>query len=77
VWAERNDVLDRFDKWTSGERRLFFRSLIGRVTVGDWPAGIPTTTLPRKGESPEAFKARREAAAREAMEARVGIDWIG
>ena len=75
VWAERREVLDHWNAWAPGERRVFFRALIERVTVGQWPEGIPTTTLPRSGESPEAFKARRDSAAREAMEARVTIDW--
>ncbi|WP_156458728.1 recombinase family protein [Microbacterium sp. Leaf179] len=75
VWHERRDVLDRFDDWTPGERRLFFRAMVARVSVRDWPAGLPTTTLPRKGESGPAFEARRVALARAAMEARVVIEW--
>lgn len=75
VWNERREVLDRFEDWTPGERRLFFRALVTRVSVGDWPAGLPTTTLPRKGESALAFEERRARLARMAMASRVQIDW--
>lgn len=75
VWGERRDVLARWAEWQPGEKRLFFRDLIKSVTVGDWPAGIPTTTLARKGESPAEFEARRDGVAREAMLHRVEIVW--
>lgn len=75
VWGERRDVLARWAEWQPGEKRLFFRDLIESVTVGDWPAGVPTTTLPMKGESPEDFEARRGGVARQAIEARVEITW--
>lgn len=75
VWGERRDVLARWDEWEPGEKRLFFRDLIASATVGDWPAGVPTTTLPMKGESPEDFEARRDSVAREAMLHRVEIVW--
>lgn len=77
VWNERSEVLDRFQDWTPGERRLFFRALAARVSVGDWPSGLPTTTLPRQGESAVAFEERRAALARSAMASRVQIDWQG
>lgn len=75
VWHERREVLDRFADWTPGERRLFFRALIERVSVGDWPSGLPTTTLPRRDESPEAFADRRAALMSKAMRQRVSIEW--
>ncbi|KXZ58975.1 hypothetical protein Mlaev_02408 [Microbacterium laevaniformans] len=78
VWGERRAVLDRWDEWEPGEKRLFFRDLIESVTVGDWPSGIPTTTLPRKNESSAAFEARREGVARDALNKRIGpkrIKW--
>ncbi|RWR18873.1 hypothetical protein D8Y23_08885 [Microbacterium enclense] len=75
VWHERREVLDRFKDWTASERRLFFRALIERVSVGDWPSGLPTTTLPRKNEAPRAFEDRRAALTSEAMRQRVSIEW--
>lgn len=75
VWGERRDVLARWDEWEPGEKRLFFRDLIESVTVRDWPAGVPTTTLPMKGESAAEFETRRSEVAREAMLHRVGIIW--
>ncbi|KZE89105.1 recombinase family protein [Microbacterium sp. TNHR37B] len=75
VWAHRRDVLAAWEHWTVGERRLFFRDLISRVVIGPWPEGIPTTTLPKKSETAEAFRARRDGIASDAMKARVIIDW--
>ena len=75
VWGERREALARWADWRPDRKRLFFRDLIESVTVGDWPAGVPTTTLPRKGESEKDFEARRAGVAREAMLHRVEIVW--
>lgn len=75
VWAGREQVLDLWRDWTAGEKRLFFRALIERVTVGNWPSGIPTTTLPRRGESSGDFECRRRMAATRAMIKRITIEW--
>jgi len=75
VWLGRELTLDNWRNWRPGVLRMFFRSLVARVVVGDWPEGVPTATLPRRDESPEAFEARRASVAREAMAARVDIEW--
>lgn len=84
VWGHRKDILARWRTWNSGQLRVFFRLMITRVTVGDWPEiedksgnrkRMATAALPRKGESSKDFEARRNALVREAMKARVKIDW--
>jgi DNA invertase Pin-like site-specific DNA recombinase len=75
VWTGRRDALAQWEHWTAAERRLLFRSLIERVVVTGWPEGIPTTTLPRKGEPQEDFQCRRWMGATRAMIKRVKIEW--
>jgi len=75
VWGGRQEALDYWAHWEVGERRLFFRSLIERVTVGDWPKGVPTTTLPKSAETADEFTARKAKNAADAMKARVAIQW--
>lgn len=65
AWAGREEVLDLWNEWTPGELRLFFRSMIERVTVGDWPRGMATRNTTDKEKRAEVMKAR------------VDIDWLG
>ncbi|MET4781849.1 recombinase family protein [Glaciihabitans sp. UYNi722] len=73
VWAGRESKLKAWAKWQPGEQRLFLSMLIDKIEVGNWPRGIPTTTLPKKNETTDQFKLRRSTAARDALKKRVTI----
>ncbi|MCH6229346.1 recombinase family protein [Microbacterium sp. CFH 31415] len=75
AFGPRDAILARWTEWTPGQRREFLRLLIARVVVDEWPEGMPRTRPQLRNESDEDYSNARAAILRQAVEARVTIDW--
>ncbi|MFT4230001.1 MAG: recombinase family protein [Microbacterium sp.] len=57
------------------QRRNLLRALIERIVVNQWPSGMPSMTLSRKGETREQYEKRVVELRQKAMDARIHIEW--
>lgn len=71
----REKRLTNWRKLTPGQRRAILSAVIERVVVDEWPAGVARTRPQFKNETAANYKAAREASQREALAARVNIEW--
>ncbi|WP_431221005.1 recombinase family protein [Leifsonia xyli] len=73
--SKQDRKLSNWRKWTPGQRRAFLSLLIERVVVDEWPAGFVRNRPAFKNESASDYAAAREALQREALAARVEVEW--
>ena len=75
VLGLRDRRLTNWQRLTPGQRRAILSAVIERVVVDEWPAGVARRRPPRKNESAKDYAAARDASLREAIAARVTIEW--